>query len=119
MSERLRVAIVDPSPQVRDAIASLIEGEADIVARVGSLRELFSLRDGDADVAIADFGACSGARRADLEALRRRCPHLRFILTTVEEEQEYEDAVASLSGDAWVPKSHLGRELTEVLRRMA
>jgi DNA-binding NarL/FixJ family response regulator len=118
MSERLRIAIVDASAQVRDAIASLIDEQAEVVARVGSLRELSGLQGADADVVIAEFGACSGARRADLEQIRRRCPHMRFILTTVEEEQEYEDAAASLSADGWVPKSRLGRDLAEVLRRI-
>lgn len=114
--ERLRVAIVDPSPQIRDAIASLIDEQAEVVACVGSLRELSGLQ--DTEVVIADFGTCSGARRADLDAIRRSFPHLRFILTTVEEEREYEDAAASLSASGWVPKNHLGRDLAEVLRRV-
>lgn len=117
--EKLRVAIVDPSHEVRDAIALLIDGQAEIVARVASLRELSSLEHAPLDVVIADFGACSGTRRADLAGLRRRFPHLRLILTTAEDEREYEDAAASLNADGWVPKRRLGRDLPGVLSRIA
>jgi DNA-binding NarL/FixJ family response regulator len=117
--EKLRVAIVDPSQEVRDAIASLIDGQAEIVARVATLRELSCLRHARVDVVIADFGTCSGSHRIDLVGLRRRFPHLRLILTTAEDEREYRDAAASLNADGWVPKRRLGRDLQGVLSRIA
>ncbi|MBI3997720.1 MAG: hypothetical protein HY355_01715 [Armatimonadetes bacterium] len=119
MPAPLRIAVVDPSPEIHTAIASLMDDVPDmiIVRHARSLPELVQLL-GECDILVADLRACLGADRAVLREIRTRCPHLRLIVTVFDEGREYEEAITGLTADAWVPKAKLAAELLAALRRL-
>jgi DNA-binding NarL/FixJ family response regulator len=110
-----RVAVVEPSEVVREAIRSLLRGRAEVVSASGSLEGLLNL-DGEVDVVVADLAACSGPWRATVDRVRQRWPQARLIVTTLEEDREYEDAAAAVCADGWIPKHRLGLFLPEAIR---
>lgn len=116
MKSRIRLAIVDPSEIVRAAIRTLVRDCAQVVATTESLEGLLRVDD-EVDVVVADLSACTGPWREALARVRQRWPSARLILTTVEEDREYEDAALSLRADGWIPKHQLGRRLPEEIRR--
>ncbi len=121
MSRKIRIAIVDTSPEIHAAIASLLDGETgiEIVRQARSLAELANLTDGSINVIVAEFRTCIREEHAALEALRERCPKARLIITTSNEGREYEDAARRLAADGWVPKTRLAHDLLMTLRRIA
>jgi DNA-binding NarL/FixJ family response regulator len=112
----MRVAVVDRSPEVREAIAQLLRGRARVV-EAASLAELVRLEE-PAEVVVADFAACAGACRGEVEALRRRWPGVQLVVATPGDEAEYAAAAAALAADGWVPKPRLGLLLPQVLARL-
>lgn len=121
MPDRVRVAIVDRSAEVRAAIAALLRDESDLelVGEAGSLSQLAAASDRPVDVVVADLRTCVGTEREPLDALRRRHPHVRLLVTTPDEEREYRTAAAAVAADSWLPKTHLAGELVPTLRRIA
>lgn len=118
-AERLRVAIVENSPEVHLAIMGLLESAADlcIVVHAGSLVELAAADRPHFDVLIADLRICMGSATS-LKRLRERYPALRLIVTTMNGGREYQEAIGRLSPDAWLPKPDLGRLLISTLRSL-
>lgn len=118
---KIRIAVVDTSPEIHAAIASLMEGESgvEIVRRACSLGEFADLTDRSVNVVVAELRTCIGEDRGALEALRERCPKVRLIITTSNEGREYEDAARRLDADGWVPKTRLAHDLLMTLRRIA
>ncbi len=112
----MRVAIVEKSAAVREAIAALLRGRFSLV-EVTSFAELLGCGE-PVDVVVADFAACAEPCRRDLEALRRRWPGVRLVVATPGDEQEYGRAAASLAADECVPKPRLGLVLPQVLDRL-
>lgn len=115
--EPLRVAIVEYSPDVHLALAGLLENTADvrIVRHARSLVELAGTDPSGVDVLIADLRMCINSP-AGLKRLRNSYPGLRLIVTTMDGGRQYEEAIARLSPDAWLPKADLGRRLVDTLR---
>jgi DNA-binding NarL/FixJ family response regulator len=116
----VRVAIVDASPEIRAAIASLLHNEqgVEVVALAGSLFEQPLDVDHETDVLVVDFRACLTGRAA-LKALLAAHPDVRLIVTTPDGEREYREAIADLAPDGWVQKTRLATELVATLRRLA
>ncbi len=112
----MRVAVVDRSPEVREAIATLLQGRARVV-EAASLAELVRLEE-PAEVVVADFAACAGPCRGELEALRSRWPGVHLVVATPGDEGEYATAAAALAADGWVPKPRLGLLLPRLLERL-
>jgi DNA-binding NarL/FixJ family response regulator len=83
----MRVAVVDRSREVREAIATLLQGRARVV-EAASLAELVRLEE-PAEVVVADFAACAGPCRGELEALRSRWPGVHLVVATPGDEGEY------------------------------
>ena len=121
MAGKIRVAIVEASPDIHVAIASLLADEADVevVRHARTLAELADLCNNGMDVLVADLRGLAGPEHEALRDFRRRCPHVRVVVTTSGEEREYGDAAARLLADMWVPKTKLAGELLHALRRMA
>lgn len=120
MPMTVRVAIIDASPEIRSAIASLLHSEhgLEIIAQAGSLLGQPFDADGEPDVLIVEFRVCVTARAA-LRALLAAHAGMRLIVTTPNGEREYREAVADLAPDGWVQKTHLATELVATLRRLA
>ncbi len=112
----MRVAIVERSEAVREAIAAVLRGRATLV-QAASFAELLALREA-VDVVVADFAACTEPCGMDLEALRRRWPGVRLVVATPGDEGEYGRAAAAFAADEWVPKPRLGVLLPQVLERI-
>lgn len=112
----MRVAVVDRSPEVREAIAALLSGRVQVV-QAGSLAELVNSGAG-VDVVVADFASCTGTCRGQLDELRKRWPALRLVVATPGDEGEYAKAAQSFAADEWVPKPRLGLLLPQVLQRL-
>ncbi|MDR7391864.1 MAG: hypothetical protein QN182_07295 [Armatimonadota bacterium] len=112
----MRVAIVEKSTAVREAIAALLRGRANLVEAT-SFAELLALPD-PVDIVVADFAACAEACRRDLEALRDKWPALRLVVATPGDEGEYGQAAAAFHADDWIPKPRLGLLLPGVLDRL-
>lgn len=112
----MRVAVVDRSPEVREAIAALLRGRTQVV-EAGSLAELMD-SGAYVDVVVADFATCTGSCRGQLEELRRRWPAVRLVVATPGDEGEYVKAAQSFAADEWVPKPRLGLLLPQVLERL-
>lgn len=121
MGGKIRVAIVEPSPDIHVAVAALLadEPDVDVVRHARTLAEFADLYNGGVDVLIADLRGLMGPDDDALQEFRQRCPHGRVVVTTSGDERAYADAVAKLHADAWVPKTRLASELLGVLRRMA
>lgn len=119
MAEPLLVAIVDASPEMHLAIASVLGGTPDlrIVEHVRSLPELWLARPDAIEVLVADLRACVGQPLA-LAQLRRQYPGLRLVVTTANHGAEYKDAVERLAADGWVEKTELADVLVTTLRRL-
>jgi DNA-binding NarL/FixJ family response regulator len=119
MPEPLLVAIVEPSPEMHLAIASVLGGTADlrIVEHVRSLPELWSAKPDAIDVVVADLRACV-AQPLALAQLRGQYPGLRLVVTTANHGTEYEDAVERLAADGWVEKTELADMLVTTLQRL-
>jgi len=119
MTEPLLVAIVEPSPEMHLAIASVLGGTADvhIVEHVRSLPELWLAKPDAIDVVVADLRACVGQPLA-LAQLRRQYPGLRLVVTTPNHGIEYQDAVERLAADGFVQKTELADGLVNTLRRL-
>jgi len=117
----MRVAILESSPDVRVAIASLLRDAPDVevVRHARTLAEFVDARRDSVDVLVADLHGLGGDSRAAMGDLRERFPRIRVVVTSTGEEREYGDAVADLLADAWVPKTRLAGELLPVLRRLA
>ncbi len=115
--ERLRIAVVDRAPLVREAIRAVLSGYAEVVLQAESLEALLGW-EGEVDVVVADFGSCSGPHRAGVAALRRRWPGVRLVVATAGDEGPYEEAVQAMAADAWVPKVRLGSVLPGLLQRL-
>ena len=120
MSRKLRVALVDPSPSIRQAVASYLQALAgvDLVRQAERLADLEALPREELDVIIADLQACTGPCRGDLQALRERFPHMQLIVITLEGDREYEEAAMNLAADGWVPKARIASELEHALRKV-
>lgn len=120
MSKKVAVALVDPSPSIREAVASYlkaVEG-VEVVGQAARLADLESLWQGQLDVIVADLQTCTGPWHGDLQALRKRFPRLRLIVITSDGEREYEIAAKNLAADAWVPKVRVASELEQALRKV-
>jgi DNA-binding NarL/FixJ family response regulator len=114
---KTRVAVVDRVPLVREAIRAVLAESAQVVLQADSLEDLLSW-EGEVDVVVADFGACSGPHRAILQDLRRRWPGVQLVVATPGDEAEYAAAAAALAADGWVPKHRLGTLLPGLLERL-
>jgi DNA-binding NarL/FixJ family response regulator len=112
----MRVAVVDRSRAVREAIAGLLRGRAGVL-EAASLRELLAVSE-PVDVVVADFSACAEPCRQDLEALRRKWPGVRLVVAAPGDEGEYGRAAESLAADGWIPKPRLGLLLPALLDRL-
>lgn len=112
----MRVAVVDRSETVREAIVGLLRGRARVL-EAASLRELLAVSE-PVDVVVADFGACAEPCRRDLEALRRKWPGVRLVVAAPGDEGEYGRAAESFAADEWVPKPRLGLLLPALLDRL-
>ncbi len=119
MTEPLRVAIVEASPEMHLAIAAVLEGATDlrIVEHARSLLELWAAGPKDIDVVVADLRTCIGSGSA-LGRLRARYPGLRLVITTENGGPDYEDAVARLAADGCVQKTRLAGHLLSTLRHV-
>jgi DNA-binding NarL/FixJ family response regulator len=119
MPMTVRVAIIDASPEIRTAIASLLNSEhgVEIVAQAGSLFEQPLDGDHETDVLIMDFRACL-ASRAAVKALLAAHAGVRLIVTTPNGEREYREAMPDLAPEGWVQKTRLATELVATLRRL-
>jgi DNA-binding NarL/FixJ family response regulator len=120
MTDALRVAIIDPLPEIHAAIADLLCGVAGIriVGHARSLREYANGADEPADVLVIDLRTCLGPERTLLDSLRAR-EGLRVVVTTSDAEPHYGEAALRLHADAWVPKARLAVELVRTLRGLA
>jgi DNA-binding NarL/FixJ family response regulator len=87
------------------------------VVEAASLAELVRLEE-PAEVVVADFAACAGPCRGELEALRSRWPGVHLVVATPGDEGEYARAAAALAADGWVPKPRLGLLLPRLLERL-
>lgn len=118
-THRLRVAIVEPSPEVHVAVAGLLENAPDlcVAGHARSLDELTTADPSDLDVLVADLRTCI-ASPATLMQLRERYPAVRLIVTTMNDGREYEEAIVRLAPEAWLAKEDLGSRLIGVLRTM-
>jgi len=114
---KTRVAVVDRVPLVREAIRAVLAESAQVVLQADSLEDLLSW-EGEVDVVVADFGACSGPHRAILQDLRQRWPRVRLVVATTGDEGPYAEAAHALAVDAWVPKHRLGTLLPGLLERL-
>ncbi|MDR5709760.1 MAG: hypothetical protein QN172_09110 [Armatimonadota bacterium] len=114
---KTRVAVVDRTPLVREAIRAVLAEHAQVVLQTESLEELLEW-EGEVDVVVADFGACSGPHRMSLQDLRRRWPRMRLVVATAGDEGPYAEAARALAADAWVPKHRLGTLLPGLLERL-
>lgn len=112
----MRVAVVDRSAEVREAVAALLRGRVQVV-QARTLAELVNLG-ASVDVVVADFGSCAGPCRGTLEELRKRWPGLRVVVATPGDEGEYAKAAQSLAADGWIPKPRLGLVLPQILERL-
>ena len=119
MAEPLLVAIVDASPEMHLAIASVLGGAPDlrIVEHVRSLPELWLARPDAIGVVVADLRACVGQPLA-LAELRRQYPGLRLVVTIPNHGAEYTDAVGRMAADGFVQKTDLADVLVSTLRRL-
>lgn len=119
MAEPLLVAIVEPSPEIHLAIASVLGGTADlrIVEHVRSLPELWLAKPHAIDAVVADLRACVDQPLA-LAELRRQYPGLRLVVTTPNHGAEYKDAVERMAADGFVQKTDLADVLVSTLRRL-
>jgi DNA-binding NtrC family response regulator len=117
---RIRIAIVDPSIEIRAAILALVNDRPglEIGEVASSLAGLQSLRGGTIDALIADIRACTGAEGAVLQALRELHPAVRLIVTSTSPDPEYAEAAAGLAASAWIPKARLATELLPALHRI-
>ncbi|MDR7554592.1 MAG: hypothetical protein QN157_03200 [Armatimonadota bacterium] len=120
MTDALRVAIVDPLPEIHAAIADLLCGVAGIriVGHARSLREYASSADEPADVLVVDLRTCLGPERTVLDRLRAQ-HGFRVVVTTSDTEPHYGEAALRLQADAWVPKARLAVDLVRTLRGLA
>jgi hypothetical protein len=69
---RLRVAVVERAPDVREAIHALVERVAYVVGAFGTMHELATCRDEPADVIFAGFHCCLGPASEGGRAVRVR-----------------------------------------------
>lgn len=107
---------MEKSTAVREAIAALLRGRANLL-EAASFAELLTLPE-PADVVVADFAACAEPCRRDLEALRRKWPAVRLVVATPGDEGEYGQAAAAFHADDWIPKPRPGLLLPGVLDRL-
>jgi DNA-binding NarL/FixJ family response regulator len=120
MSGPIRIAILEGSPDVHVAMASLLAAEPDVqvVQHARTVAECTSLDDAAVDVLIVDLRVLGASDGRWLRALRQRYPRIRVVLTSSEDDEEYRIAAARLPADAWVSKTRLAGELLTVLRRL-
>jgi DNA-binding NarL/FixJ family response regulator len=119
MPMKARVVIIDTSPEIRTAIASLLNSEQgiEIVAQGGSLFEQLLDTNHETEVLIMDFRACVAAHAA-LKALLAVHAGVRLIVTIPNGEREYREAISDLAPDGWVQKTRLAADLVAALRRL-
>jgi DNA-binding NarL/FixJ family response regulator len=120
MPDPIRVAIVDPSPQMQTAIASLLAGQRDveIVHHAGRLSELQGIAGPAADVIVADVRSVNGHGHSSVRAVRQQWPGARLIVMSLGEDREYELAAADLAADRWMPKTRLARDLLQTIKAL-
>lgn len=111
----MRVAVVDQSAAVREAVATLLRGRADVV-EASSLAELRNLQE-PLDVIVVEFAGCTGAFREHLCELRERWPQVRVVVASPGDEGEYA-VVAERLAAHWIPKPRLGLALLQLLERL-
>jgi DNA-binding NarL/FixJ family response regulator len=117
----LRIAVVDPSPEIRAAVAALVESTDGVAMtrQADSLAELLDPRSGEIDVLVAEIRSCLDLDHALLEALRVERPQLHLIVTSISDDPEYAAAAATLAADAWLPKARLAVDLPAALKQIA
>ncbi len=114
--EKLRIAVVERIPLVREAIRAVLSEYGDVVLQAESLEALLGW-EGEVDVVVADFGTCSGPYRVAVAALRQRWPGVWFVVATAGDEGPYAEAAQALAADAWIPKTRLGSVLPALLQQ--
>ncbi len=111
----MRVAVVEPSAPVREAIVAVLQGRACVVP-VSSFADLLKLVE-HVDVVVADLAVCLAASKEEFEALQRKWPGVRLVVATPGDEGEYGRAATALPADGWLPKPRLGVLLPHLLDR--
>lgn len=120
MRDVLRVAIIDPLPEIHAAVADLLSGVAGVrvVGHARSLREYATSAEEPADVLVIDLKTCLSAERGLLDRLRGQGGP-RVVVTTSEAEPHYEEAALRLRADACLPKARLAFDLVRTLHGFA
>ena len=119
---RLRVAVVDDHPAVRDAIAQAVaaQPDMDLVGVAGSAAEAFDLlRHATPDVAVVDI-SLGDAHGLDLvQNLRAEHPALEVVVFSMYDEAVYAERALRAGARGYVRKSEPTTAVTEAIRAAA
>jgi DNA-binding NarL/FixJ family response regulator len=112
---------VDPSPEIRAAVAALVEGTEGLILahQAESLDGLVGPRGGEVDVLVAEIRTCLDLGHAMLDAVRAERPNVHLVVTSIADDPEYAAAAAGLAADAWMPKARLATDLLATLKQIA
>ncbi len=121
-TRRLKIAVVDDHPAVRDAIGQAVEAQPDmdLVGVAGSAAEAFDLlRTSAPDVAVVDI-SLGDAHGLDLvQNLRAERPDLEVVVFSMYDEAVYAERALRAGARGYVRKSEPTTAVTEAIRAAA
>jgi DNA-binding NarL/FixJ family response regulator len=118
MSDRIRIALVDDHPMLREGVAHILGAEADmeIIAQGGSAADALRIaRDELPDVILLDVSMPGGG----IEAARRiaeTCPVVKIAMLTVAEDEQSVSAALRAGAHGYVLKGVSGPDLVRMVR---
>ena len=120
-SKPARILIVDDHPAVREALAVLIAGEADLMVsgEAADFAEAVRLVDAtNPDVAIIDLALKSGSGMELIKRLRQKHEKIRMIVWSMYSEELYAERVLRAGARGYINKQQATSKIIEAVRQV-
>lgn len=121
-TERVRIALVDDHPFVREGVRTVLESSADleIVGEASNAEEALELAERAAPaIMLVDIGLGESSGISLTEELARRYPSIRVIMLSMYERATYMDSARRAGARGYVVKSSAPAVLLAAIRSVA
>ncbi|MFQ5625064.1 MAG: response regulator [Methyloligellaceae bacterium] len=120
MSEKIRIAVVDDHPLLREGVVHVLKGNNafDVIAEGASADDAIRIAEAELpDIILLDVSMPGGGIEA-ADAIARCCPIVKSIMLTVSEAEEHVSAALKAGARGYILKGVGGSELVETIQKI-